>query len=143
MDLFEAACQGIGLAVAAGMVAGAPGKRDGIGYVMLALAVVGGAILFGASLATEDHPAWPGWPVGALIAAGTFLVIVDFAAAAAQRAEGGDVIAVALIVAALVVAGLSLLFGYLGVLALLAVIYLGLGRRRRAATKYEGLRTLR
>lgn len=143
MDLFLAACQGVGLAIAAGMVAGAPGKRDGVGYLMLALAVIGGAILFGASLTTEDHPAWPGWPVGALIAAGTFVVIADFAAGAAQRAEGGDVIAVAIIVAALVIAGLSLLFGAVGLVALLAIVYLGLGRRRRAATKYEGLRTLR
>ena len=44
--------------------------------------MIGGAIMFGASLATEDHPAWPGWPVGALIAAGTFAVIADFAAGA-------------------------------------------------------------
>ncbi len=143
MDLFVAACQGVGLAVAAGMLAAAPGKRDGIGYALLALAVVGGAILFGASLATEDHPAWPGWPVGALIAAGTFVVIADFAAAAGQRAEGVGVIAVAIAIAALATAGLSLLFGPLGLLALAAVVYLWLGRRRRAATKYEGLRTLR
>ena len=143
MDLFLAACQGIGLAIAAGMVAGAPGKRDGVGYVLLAMAVIGGAILFGASLATEDHPAWPGWPVGGLIAGGTFFVVADFAASAAKRAEGGDVIAVAVIVAALVIAGLSLLFGAVGLVALLAILYLALGRRRRAATKYEGLRTLR
>ena len=143
MDLFEAACQGVGLAVAAGMVAGAPGKRDGIGYLMLALAAIGAAIFFGASLASEDHPAWPGWPVGALIAAGTFYVIADFAAGAAQRAEGGDVIAVAIVVAALAVAGLSLLFGPVGLVALAGIVYLWLGRRRRAATKYEGLRTLR
>jgi hypothetical protein len=143
MDLFLAACQGIGLAIAAGMVAGAPGKRDGVGYLLLAMAVIGGAVLFGASLATEDHPAWPGWPVGALLAAGTFFVVADFAASAAKRAEGGDVIAVAVIVTALVIAGLSLLFGAVGLVALLAVIYLALGRRRRAATKYEGLRTLR
>jgi hypothetical protein len=143
MDLFLAACQGVGLAVAAGMVAGAPGKREGVGYLMLALAVVGAAIFFGSSLASEDHPAWPGWPVGGLIAAGTFFVIADFAAGAAQRAEGGDLIAVAIIVAALVVAGLSLLFGAVGLVALAGIVYLWLGRRRRAATKYEGLRTLR
>jgi hypothetical protein len=143
MDLFEAACQGVGLAVAVGMVAGAPGKRDGVGYALLALAIVGAAILFGASLATEDHPAWPGWPVGALIAAGTFFVIADFSAAAGQRAEGVGVIAIAIVLAALAVAGLSLLFGPVGLVALAAVIYLWLGRRRRAATKYEGLRTLR
>jgi hypothetical protein len=143
MDLFEAACQGVGLAVAVGMVAGAPGKRDGVGYALLALAIIGAAILFGASLATEDHPAWPGWPVGALIATGTFFVIADFSAAAGQRAEGVGVIAFAIVLAALAVAGLSLLFGPVGLVALAAVIYLWLGRRRRAATKYEGLRTLR
>jgi hypothetical protein len=143
MDLFIAACQGVGLAVAAGMLAGAPGKRDGIGYGLLAIAVVGGAIMFGASLATEDHPAWPGWPVGALIAAATFAVIADFAAGAAQRAEGGGVIAAAIAIAALATAALSLLFGLIGLIALVAVVYLWLGRRRRAATKYEGLRTLR
>jgi hypothetical protein len=143
MDLFIAACQGVGLAVAAGMLAGAPGKRDGIGYALLAIAVIGAAIMFGASLATEDHPAWPGWPVGALIAAGTFAVIADFAAGAAQRAEGGGVIAIAIVIAALAVAGLSLLFGLIGLVALAAIVYLWLGRRRRAASKYEGLRTLR
>src|SRR4029077_11264292 len=100
-----------GLAVAAGMVAGAPGKRDGVGYALLALAVLGGAIMFGASLATEDHPAWPGWPVGALIATGTFFVVADFSAAAGQRAEGVGVIAAAIVLAALAIAGLSLLFG--------------------------------
>ena len=143
MDLFIAACQGVGLAVAAGMLAGAAGRRDGIGYALLLAAAVGAAILFGASLETEDHPAWPGWPVGALIAAGTFFVIADFAAGAAQRAEGGGVIAVAIVLAALAIAGLSLLFGPVGLIALAAVVYLWLGRRRRAATKYEGLRTLR
>ena len=52
-------------------------------------------------------------------------------------------IAVAIVVAALAVAGLSLLFGAVGLVALAAIVYLWLGRRRRAATKYEGLRTLR
>jgi hypothetical protein len=143
MDLFLAACQGVGLAVAAGTLAGAPGNRAALGYVLLAAAVIGGAVLFGASLATEDHPAWPGWPLGALIAAGSFLVVSDFAAGAARRAEGGGVIAVALAVAALATAGLSLLFGAFGLLAFAAVVYVGLGRRRAAARKYEGLRTLR
>lgn len=143
MDLFLAACQGVGLAVAAGAIAGAPGNRQALGYVLLAAAVIGGAVLFGASLATEDHPAWPGWPVGGLIAAGSFLVVSDFAAGAARRAEGGGVIAAAIAVAALATAGLSILFGAIGLLAFAAVVYVYLGRRRRAAQKYEGLRTLR
>jgi hypothetical protein len=143
MDLFLAACQGVGLAVAAGVLAGAPGNREAIGYALLALAAIAGAALFGASLATEDHPAWPGWPVGALIAAGSFFVVSDFAAGAARRAEGGGLVATAVAAAALATAGLSILFGALGLVALAAIVYLGLGQRRRAARKYEGLRTLR
>ncbi len=143
MHFFLAACQGAGLAVAAGALAGAAGRRDGLGYALLALAVIGGAILFGASLATEDHPAWPGWPVGALIAAGSFAVVSDFAAGAAARAEGGGAVAGMIAVGALALAGLSLLWGPLGLLGLAGVVYLGLARRRRAAQKYEGLRTLR
>ncbi len=89
MHFFLAACQGAGLAVAAGALAGAPGRRGTLGTVLLIAAVIGGALLFGASLAEEDHPAWPGWPVGALIAAGAFTVVCDFSAAAAARADGG------------------------------------------------------
>ena len=66
MDLFLAGCQGAGLAVAAGALAGASGRRGTPGVVLLVLAVIGGAAaLFGIALANEDHPAWPGWPVGA------------------------------------------------------------------------------
>ncbi|HXV52646.1 MAG TPA: hypothetical protein VD765_05410 [Solirubrobacterales bacterium] len=143
MHFFEAACQGIGLAVACGALAGAFGRRDGIGTVLLVLAVVGGAILFGVSLAEEDHPAWPGWPAGALIAAGSFRVVSDFAAGAAARAEGGGFIAALIVLGALATAGLSVIWRPLGLVALAGIIYLGVARRQRAARKYEGLRTLR
>ena len=45
--------------------------------------------------------------------------------------------------AALAIAGLSVLLQPLGLVALAAIVYLGLARRSRAARKYEGLRTLR
>ena len=144
MHLFVAGCQGIGLAVAAGALAGALGRRDTLGTALLVLAAIGGGLLFGVSLEAEDHPAWPGWPVGAAIAAISFFVICDFAASAAARAEGGGAFVSAVIaLAALAVAGLSVLWGPLGLIALAAIVYLGLARRSRAARKYEGLRTLR
>ncbi len=143
MHFFLAACQGAGLAVAAGALAGAPGRRGGFATVLLVAAVIGGAILFGVSLAEEDHPAWPGWPVGAAIAAASFFVISDFAAGAAARAEGGGFIGGLIVLAALATAGLSVIFRPLGLVALAAIVYLGLARRGRAARKYEGLRTLR
>jgi hypothetical protein len=143
MHFFLAACQGAGLAVAAGALAGASGRRETFGNVLLFAAVIGGALLFGASLAAEDHPAWPGWPVGALIAAASFFVISNFAAAAAARADGAGFIAGLIALGALATAGLSVLLPPLGLVALAAIVYLGLARRQRAARKYEGLRTLR
>ena len=139
MDFFLAGCQGAGLAVAAGALAGAPGRRGTAGVVLLVLAVIGGAALYGIALENVDHPAWPGWPVGGLIAAGTFLVVRGIAEGAGSDAFTAGLIALA----ALAVAGLSLLLKPLGLVALLAVVYLGLARRRRADRKYEGLRTLR
>jgi hypothetical protein len=143
MHFFLAACQGAGLAVAAGALGGALGRRGALATVLLAIAVIGGAVLFGASLAAEDHPAWPGWPVGGLIAAAAFVVVRDFAAAASARAAGGGFIAAMIVLAALVTAGLSVILPPFGLLALAAIVYLGLARRNRAARKYEGLRTLR
>ncbi len=143
MEFFLAACQGAGLAVAAGALAGAPGRREGIGRVLAFLAVIGGAILFGVSLSAEDHPAWPGWPVGAAIAWFAFLVVSDFAAGAAARADGGGFIAGLVVLVALATAGLSVLLPPLGLVALAGIAYLGMARRDRASRKHEGLRSLR
>jgi hypothetical protein len=143
MDLFLAGCQGVGLAIAAGAFGGASGRRGAIGFVLLAIAVVGGAVLFGISLEEEDHPAYPGWPVGAALAALSFFVVRDLAEAAAKRADGGGFTGALIALAALVVAGLSLVLPEAGIVAFAALVWLYVGRRRRAARKYEGLRTLR
>ena len=143
MNFFLAGCQGAGLAVAAGALAGSFGRRGAVGAALLVAAVVAGAALYGIALSSEDHPAWPGWPVGGLIAAGSFVVVRDIAEGAGARADGGAVTGAALALAALAVAGSSLVVRPFGLAALLAVVYLGLARRRRAARKYEGLRTLR
>ena len=143
MNFFLAACQGAGLAVAAGALAGAPGRREGVGTLLLIAAVIGGAILFGVSLSSEDHPAWPGWPLGGAIAAFSFFVVSDFAAGAAARADGAGFIAGLVALTALATAGLSIILPPLGLVALAALVYLALARRGRASRKYEGLRSLR
>ena len=143
MDLFLAGCQGAGLALATGAFAGASGRRGAIGWLLLAFAVVAGAALFGISLEEEDHPAYPGWPAGALLAAFSFVVIREFAAAAAQRADGGGFTAVIVAASALALAGLSLVIPPIALVALAGLLWLYAGRRRRADRKYEGLRTLR
>jgi hypothetical protein len=143
MDLFEAACQGVGLALATGAFGGASARRGAIGAILLVIAIAAGAVLFGLSLDREDHPAWPGVPIGALLAAFSFVVVRDFAEGAARRAGDGGLTSALIALAALALAGLSLLFGPVGLIGLAALLWLYAGQRRRAAQKYEGLRTLR
>jgi hypothetical protein len=155
MDLFLATCQGIGLAIAAGTLGGAfaggaprrSGGQSPIVIAMLILVIVAGAFLFGASLATADHPAWPGWMVGGLIAAFSFATVRGIVAGAIERAPGqGSQAGIAgfLAVGALLLAGLSLLpTSPVALLALGALVYLALARRRQAGQKHAGLRSLR
>ncbi len=143
MDLFLATCQGIGLALAVGTFGGASGRRGPIGFLLAAAAAIGGGVLFGASLATAGHPAWPGWPVGAVLAVFTFGIVNGVVAGAQARHEGASSIGLIVALGALVLAAVSLFLEPVALVALLAIIWLGSARRRRAQRKYEGLRVLR
>ncbi len=143
MDLWLAAFQGLGLALATGALAGAPGRRDGVGTVLLIAAAVAGGALFGISLAQEDHPAYPGWPLGALFAAFAFVVVRDIAESASRRTDGDSLTSVLIAVAALALAGLSIVLPPVAVVAFIGLVWIWFGRRRKASRKYEGLRTLR
>ena len=143
MDLFLATCQGIGLALAAGTFGGASGKRGVIGFVLAAIVAIAGGLLFGASLASADHPAWPGWPVGAAIAVVAFGIVNGVVAGAQARHEGASSVGVIVALVALVLAAVSLFLEPVSLVAVLALGWLGSARRRRAQRKYEGLRVLR
>ena len=149
MDLAEAGAQGLALAVASGMLFGAAAVRGNAGVALAAVAVVLGAFLYGQSLtdAPEDHPAWPGWLIGAPVAALAYFTLRDVASVAGQRAGEGGAGGVAFLIgaAAVALAGISLLgpVAFVGVVAFLAVVYLALARRRRADEKHAGLRSLR
>jgi hypothetical protein len=155
MDLFLATCQGIGLALAVGAVAGAitgavsardeAGAPSAVLALLVGVGLVAGAALFGASLAGEDHPAWPGWALGALVALLAFSVISGIVRGAATRAQGasaGAQVGYVTIAAAILVA-LSLFLAPVALVALVALVWLAVARRRRAGRKYEGLRVLR
>ena len=143
MDLWLAAFQGLGLALATGALAGAPGRRDGVGTVLLIATAVAGGALFGISLAQEDHPAYPGWPLGALFAVFAFVVVRDVAESASRRTDGDSLTSVLIAVAALALAGLSIVLPPVAVVAFIGLVWIWFGRRRKASRKYEGLRTLR
>jgi hypothetical protein len=147
MDLLEAGCQGLGLALAAGIILGAFGRRDQAFIIGALVAAITGAALFGISLTPEDHPAWPGWLIGAPAAVLAYATASDITRSAQQRAGEGGAGGVALWVAlsAVALAGLCLLgpVALISIAALLGTLYLFTMRRRVAGEKYEGLRSLR
>jgi hypothetical protein len=143
-SLFFAVCEGAGLALAAGVLAGSPGRSDALGGALAGAAAIVGALLFAWALSHSDHVSWPGYIAGALLALGAFAVARDVAAGAAGRAgEGPGAVMGIVALTALVLAGLSLLVPPIAIVAFVAIAYLALARRRKAGRKYEGLRVLR
>lgn len=151
MDLLLATCQGLGLAIAAGLV---------IGVVLPPImptwgAVAGGAplgVLAGAAaLNGADEALWPALPVGILGAGLAAAVSRDVAAGATRRQQGAAdpnvqapvaVTAWVVLAAALVAVG-SIFLPPASLLAGAALAWVALSRRQREARKHEGLRVLR
>jgi hypothetical protein len=151
VDAFLAICQGLGLAIAAGLIIGAV-----VPAIMPAWGVVAGAGPLGilgcaAALGGEDEALWPALPVGILGGGLAATVSRDVAAGAGRRqrdslgGEGqasGGVIAI-VVLAAVVVAGVSLVVPPFSLVVLLGLAWLSLSRRRQQERKHEGLRVLR
>jgi hypothetical protein len=151
MDLFLSICQGIGLALAAGALAGAPGRAGRLGRVLLIFAIAGGAVLFALALEAEDYAAWPGIPAGAALAPLGFFVSSRIAAGARERAAGGVggaegspvAISATVAITAVALGALVTLLPPLSLIMLALFGWLALGQMRRDRRKYEGLRVLR
>jgi hypothetical protein len=153
MDFVVAGFQGLGLALAVGAICGAVGWRALPGSLLAVLAAVAGGWLFGFSLtedfgvaeiADEDHPAWPGWIVGAVVALLAYFIWRDVSAGAQRRAQAAGFIPAYITLYAIALAALALLVPLAaGILGLVVTAWLAAQRRRRAGEKYEGLRILR
>ena len=115
-----------------------------VGLCSLAL----GALLFAASLSargTQHYAAWPGWIGGVLCAAIAMFATRPLFARARARLDAQAAGAVNLYAegAAVLFGALSVVAPPLGLIGLLALIWLWLAGRRREGQKYEGLRILR
>ena len=150
--MFLAICQGLGLAIAAGLILGVvlPPIMPTWGVVVGVAPI--GVLAAGAALSGADEALWPALPVGILGAGLAAIVSRDVAAGASRRqrdrataADGQAPSGVTAIVvlAAVVVAGISLVFEPFSLVVLVALILLWLSRRRQAERKHEGLRVLR
>jgi hypothetical protein len=140
MDYFLAICQALGIALAVGALAGASGRGGRAAALVALLAAAAG----GLSMSADSQPIAGGIAVGAVggwLAARAVSALVSGAARRAEGAAGGVSFVVAL--AAVVLAGLSIVAPPVSLAAVLALGWLVLARRRRAQRKYEGLRILR
>jgi hypothetical protein len=150
--MFLAICQGLGLAIAAGLILGVvfPPIMPTWGAVVGAAPI--GVLAAGAALSGADEALWPALPIGILGAGLAAVVTRDVAAGAIRRQRdrvtGAQVqapsgVTVIVVVAAVIVAGVSLVLEPFSLLALAALLLLWASRRRRAERKHEGLRVLR
>lgn len=150
--MFLAICQGLGLAIAAGLILGVvfPPIMPTWGAIVGASPI--GVLAAGAALNGADEAVWPALPVG-VIGAGLAAVVTRDVAAGAIRRQRDQVtgvevqapsgITVIVVLAAIIVAGVSLVFEPFSLIALLGLILLWITRRRQAERKHEGLRVLR
>jgi hypothetical protein len=150
--MFLAICQGLGLAIAAGLILGVvlPPIMPTWGAVVGAAPI--GVLVAGAALNGADEALWPALPVG-VIGAGLAAVVARDVAAGATRRQGDQLtggsgqassgVVAIVVLAAIVIAGISLVLKPFSLLALAALLGLWASRRRQAERKHEGLRVLR
>ena len=144
MSFLEGAGLELGIGIAIGMLAGTTGThgsaRGRMTLLAAAIGLVVGFLLAGAA----DLGNLVGAVFGAIGAMLGCLVISDLVSGASRR-EGGGGGALGFIVslAALVVAAAALLVPVLTLLVIVALVWLGVARHRRAQRKHAGLRVLR
>ena len=150
--MFEATCEGLGLAIAAGLIIGVVLPAVMPAWGVIAAAAPLGVLAAGAALNGADEAVWPALPVGIIGAGVAAIVSRDVAAGAQRRAAdprggGADAgfsgVTVIVVVAAVILAVISLVLAPVSLVALLALVWLWSSRRRQEARKHEGLRVLR
>jgi hypothetical protein len=147
-----AICQGLGLAIAVGLIIGVVVPPIMPTWGAIAGAAPLGVLAAGAALNGADEALWPALPVGVIGGGLAAIVSRDVASGAARRQGEGTIAANAqvpggvtaiMVLSAAVVAGVSLVLKPFSLLVLIALTWLWVSRRRRAERKHEGLRVLR
>jgi hypothetical protein len=152
MDLLLASCQGLGLAIAAGLILGVVLPPIMPTWGAVAGVAPLGVLAAGAALQGADEAVWPALPVGVIGAGVAAAVSRDVATGAVRRERdqltGGEAqapsgVTAIMVVVAVVIAAASLVLPPVSLVALFALAWLWLSRRRRESRKHEGLRVLR
>ena len=150
--MFLAICQGLGLAIAAGLILGVVFPPIMPTWGAVAGVAPLGVLAAGAALNGNDEALWPALPIGVIGAGLAAAVSRDVASGAVRRERdrmtGAEVqapsgVTVIFVLAAVVVAGVSLVAPPFSLVVFFGLAWLWLSRRRRADRKHEGLRVLR
>ena len=144
MDAFFAICQALGIGIAIGALAGAAGfegsARGGMTLLMAGVGLAAGIV----SASADEESVILGAIGGRVGAALACAVVSDVVAGAGRRgADGARALGLIVALAALTVAGLSVLLPPLALVPAIGLLWLARARRQRAQRKYEGLRVLR
>jgi hypothetical protein len=133
----------LGIGVAIGMLAGTTGTHGSARGRMTLLGAAIGLIVGFLLAGSADLSGILGALFCAIGAALGCIVVSDVVSGAGRREGGGGAIAFLVSLAALVVIALALLLPVLTLLVILALVWLGVARHRRAQRKHAGLRVLR
>jgi hypothetical protein len=133
----------LGIGIAIGMLSGTTGTRGSARGRMTLLAAVIGLIVGFLLSGTADLSG----PLGALFcligAVVGCIVISDVISGASRREGGSGALGFLISLVALVVVAAALLLPVLTLLFIIALVWLGAARHRRAQRKHAGLRILR
>lgn len=144
MTFLEGTGLELGIGIAIGMLAGTTGTRGSARGRMTVLAVAIGLVVGFLLAGTADLGGLAGaifCAVGAVLGC---LVISDVVSGASRREGGrGGALGFLVALAALVVVAAALLLPVLTLLVVIALVWLGSARHRRAQRKHAGLRVLR
>jgi hypothetical protein len=152
MDLFLAICQGLGLALAVGLIFGVVLPPIMPTWGAVAGVAPLGILACGAALNGADEALWPALPVGVLGAGLAASVSRDIAGGATRRESASITeedlrapsgVTTLIVLAAVIVAVMSLIAPPVSLVVASALAWLALSRRRRDQRKHEGLRVLR
>jgi uncharacterized membrane protein len=127
----------LGIGIAIGMLAGTTGLHGSArGRMTLLAAVIGLA----AGLLLQGPLGALLGAVGAIVAC---LVVSDVVSGAGRREGSSGALGFLIGIAALIVIAVSIVLPIVVILVLLALVWLGIARHRRAQKKHAGLRVLR
>lgn len=124
------------------MIAGTTGLEGSARGRMTLLSAVIGLVLGYLAASVFDGSTLVGTLVSGLVSAVSCAIVSGIIAGATRRGGTAALIFIAIFVA-LVIAVISVFFPYFALLPAIALVWLGLSRRRKADRKHAGLRILR